>query len=95
VTKWMKNFISADETGNAGVCPCCGSIDTDYVIVQNPAFIEVWCNTCFQLDNMSYRGTPPTGRNIMTGDEFNDWKDSLKADFSSGKITNYPHLVEA
>ena len=91
---WMRNFIDADRVGNPGVCPFCGSNDTDYVIVQNPAFIEVWCNSCYKMSNMSYRGTPPVGRKIMTGDEYADWKRKLKDDYAAGKIRNYPQSVE-
>ena len=72
MTKWATNFIDADKTGNPGTCPCCGSEDTDYVIVQNPAFIEVWCNACGMFENMSYRGTPKPERKVMTGNEYKD-----------------------
>jgi len=74
-----KEFIDADQTGNSGRCPHCDSSDTDYVIVQNPAFIEVWCNACGKYENMSYRGTPPAGRKVMTGDEYKDNNPRLKA----------------
>ena len=79
MVKWAKNFIDADQTGNSGVCPHCdSSSDTDYVIVQNPAFIEVWCNACGKYENMSYRGTPPAGRKVMTGDDYKDNNPRLK-----------------
>jgi len=74
----MKNFLDAEQTGNPGQCPCCGSVNTDYVIVQNPAFIEAWCNTCGEFQNISYRGTPPAGRKVMTGDEYKNSKPRLR-----------------
>lgn len=72
MTKWAKHFIDADKIGITGICPYCNSSETDYVIVQNPAFIEVWCNTCGKFESMTYRGTPPAGRKIMTGDDYKD-----------------------
>jgi len=79
MTKWARNFISADETGNPGNCPYCRSSNVGYVIVQNPAFIEVWCNDCDKKDSISYRGTPPNGRIVMSGDEYKDWKNKRLA----------------
>ena len=93
--KWMKNYISADTNGDSGSCPFCGSTDTDYVIVQDPSFIEVWCNTCFSMDNMCYRGTPKFGRKIMTGDEYANWKRKLAEDCELGRIVNYPSCVDS
>jgi hypothetical protein len=78
MTKWIKNFIGAAGDGDAGICPKCGSSDTGYVIVQNPAFIEVWCNSCLEMDSMSFYGTPELGRNVMTGDEYADWEKGTK-----------------
>ena len=72
--KWLNNAISADLNGVAGECPLCGSINTGYVIVQNPAFIEVWCNICKKFRNMSYNGAPKPNRNVMTGDQYKEWK---------------------
>ena len=72
MTKWARNFIDSDQKGVSGKCPCCGSPNTDYIIVQNPAFIEVWCNDCRAFESMCYRGTPPEGRKVMLGDEYKD-----------------------
>jgi hypothetical protein len=76
--KWMPNFISVDRDGNPGVCPCCGSDNTDYVIVQNPDIIKIWCNDCKIIQNMRYRGQPQKGRKVMSGDEYNKWDESDK-----------------
>jgi len=92
INKWMRNFINADKTGNPGNCPICNSPDTDYVIVQNPAFIEVWCNSCSKMSNMSYRGTPHADRKVMTGDEYANWKRKLELDLEKGR-TMYADLT--
>ena len=76
ISKWMRNFIDASSKGEPGKCPFCGSMDTDYVIVQDPAFIEVWCNTCKKMDNMSYRGIPKPGMKVMSGHEYENGKES-------------------
>ena len=93
MSKWMKNFISADSDGEVGACPICGSNETGYVIVQNPAFIEVWCNSCLVFDNMSYRGKPKPDRNVMSGDEYTGWKDTVAHHKPRGTSSNRSFVI--
>jgi hypothetical protein len=76
--KWKANYLGALNEGEAGICPQCQSNDTGYVIVQNPSFIEVWCNNCGAMDNMSFYGVPEAGRNVMSGDKYKAWQGGTK-----------------
>lgn len=56
--RWADNIISALNTGNAGVCPYCGSANTDFnleVIIEEEklGFGTIWCNDCKHAINLS------------------------------------------
>ena len=56
--KWLSNVISVFQNKSAGICPICGSKETDYgftVIDQNTCmgYGAVWCNECRSGHHMS------------------------------------------
>jgi len=72
MSKWLKNFSEVDKHGTSGLCPLCGSGDTDYNFVQDPSVIEVWCNSCLAKEEIYYIGVPRPGRKVMSGQHYLD-----------------------
>lgn len=47
--KWLDNITSIMNMHNAGKCPCCGSENTDYRLLEvsnGNGFGDIWCNDC-------------------------------------------------
>ncbi|MBQ8514638.1 MAG: hypothetical protein IJ496_04510 [Ruminococcus sp.] len=47
--KWLKNIESIVLNGSSGICPYCGSNDTEYaatIVFGDMGFGDVWCNSC-------------------------------------------------
>ncbi len=54
--KWLKNLENIAESGKSGICPCCGSENTDYSFFGTPLSIGfgiVWCNDCKKAYHIS------------------------------------------
>ncbi|MCR5807767.1 MAG: eukaryotic translation initiation factor eIF-2-beta/eIF-5 family protein [Oscillospiraceae bacterium] len=54
--KWEKNLISISKSATSGICPECGSPDTEFYakkIVGDLGYILVWCNSCKKGTNIS------------------------------------------
>lgn len=46
---WLKNLESIAVNSNAGICPHCSSLNTDYSLVGNvgeTGYGVIWCNDC-------------------------------------------------
>ena len=49
--KWIKNLENLSKNGNVGMCPFCGSSDTDasFSVMDkksNMGYGVIWCNKC-------------------------------------------------
>lgn len=58
VKKWLENIKSISNHGNAGKCPFCGSVRTDYKcsVVQwesRNGYMDIWCNDCKKAFHVS------------------------------------------
>ncbi len=54
--KWLKNIESIAKTANSGICPYCGSNDTNYStkkISKDFGYCVIWCNKCKKATNIS------------------------------------------
>lgn len=54
--KWLKNLETIAESKKSGVCPYCGSENTDYSFCGTPlniGFGVVWCNDCKKAYHIS------------------------------------------
>lgn len=56
--KWLNNIINLSSTGNVGVCPYCGSDDTDYKYTltdkeESIGYADLWCNNCKRAYHIS------------------------------------------
>jgi len=49
MNNWIENAKSITNKGIAGICPKCGSVNTDYeyVTVEPPnGYLSIWCDDC-------------------------------------------------
>ncbi|MDO5547947.1 MAG: hypothetical protein Q4F79_05605 [Eubacteriales bacterium] len=65
--KWIDNMTSAIERGENGVCPYCGSSDTEHgftVInkITRAGYGSVWCNACKKGMHLSRMIVPDGAR---------------------------------
>ena len=47
--KWNSSLVQISTNGTVGVCPYCGSEDTDFLFVDKKSgrgYLDVWCNSC-------------------------------------------------
>ncbi len=56
--KWVKNLISIGNANDSGLCPYCGSKNTDccFSIVDeenNIGYGDIWCNECLRGYHLS------------------------------------------
>ena len=56
--KWLENLKSVLAYGEAGICPICGSNDTDYTLKiidekTSMGYGVIWCNNCYNGFHMS------------------------------------------
>ncbi len=54
--KWLDNLESVANYKKSGICPFCGSADTDYSFfgsIGSMGFGLIWCNNCRKAYHMS------------------------------------------
>ena len=54
--KWLNNLESVASDKNSGICPFCGSSETNYSFYGDPGsmgFGLIWCNNCKKAYHMS------------------------------------------
>jgi len=77
-TIWINNFMSAEKEGNAGICPLCGTNDTEYVFVyksySEPLFIAVWCEACESEATFPFTRRIPHDRNMISEKNWYEWR---------------------
>ena len=65
IMKWKENLISVSEKKEAGICPLCGSKNTDFhftKVVPKLGYLDIWCNSCKKEIHIS-RCTVPENEN--------------------------------